>query len=298
MKSSSGKLVAIILLNYNSYDYTEACVKSLNEISYDNYKIIIVDNCSTDDSFSKLVLLESNSVHIIKSKKNGGFAYGNNIGIKYAMETGAQYFLLLNNDTLVEKDFLDRLVSSAITVNSDITTCRIMYNSDRQKLWYGGGEIDWFRQRAIHTGINEIYEAATKNQKQEVTFASGCCMLLSKRCVDRIGGLPEEYFMYYEDLDYCQNALNNQLHIVYDPDSVIYHCVSASGGGSRSPFVIEWSNRSRRRFMIKYKNNTSWIIRIIGSVLCELREIIKIIISTDRIRCFRAYFRSFSSVNS
>ena len=294
MSVLSVKSVAIVLLNYNSFDFTKECVKSLEGITYNNYKVIIVDNCSTDDSFNKLTQLESDLIHIIKSPKNGGFAFGNNIGIEYAISKGFDYVLLLNNDTIVEKNFLDELVATATREKSDITTCRIMYNSARNIIWYAGGEIDLFNQRAVHTGINTLYRSDAKEKDRNVTFISGCCMLLSRQCINKIGGLPEGYFMYYEDLDYCQNALNNHLKLVYSPASIIYHCVSASGGGSRSPFVIEWSNRSRRRFMSKYGHEISLFKLAISFFVCELREIIKIIRAPGRIKGIKAYTRSFA----
>ena len=290
--SISEPTVAIILLNYNSYDYTKACLESLQESNYENFQIVIVDNDSLDRSFEKLKQLETERIHIIQSGKNAGFAYGNNIGIRYAKNKDFDYILLLNNDTLVTKEFLTKIVFTATEFKSDITTCRIMYNDNKDMIWYGGGSIDWFNQRATHWGINTIYNGDT--EIKAVTFISGCCMLLSKNCIKRIGDLPEEYFMYYEDLDYCQHALNQGLKLIYDPKPVIYHCVSASGGGSQSPFVIEWSNRSRRRFVKKYHENLRQPKRIMSTILCEMKSIIKILKSKDRTGGLRAYYKSFS----
>ena len=100
--------VAIILLNYCNYEDTITCVKTLKKIDYENYIIFIIDNHSPNESLKKLYILKEPKIQIIDSGKNGGFAYGNNIGIQYALEAGMDYILLLNNDTQIS--FLSLLI--------------------------------------------------------------------------------------------------------------------------------------------------------------------------------------------
>ena len=102
--------IAIILLNYNNYEDTFSCVESLQRVRYPNVDIIIVDNKSTNDSLEKLYELESENIKIVDSGKNGGFAFGNNMGMKIAREENSDYVLLLNNDTIVTENFLDELL--------------------------------------------------------------------------------------------------------------------------------------------------------------------------------------------
>jgi len=167
--------IAIILLNYNNYEDTFACVESLQRIRYPNVDIIIVDNKSTNDSLEKLYELKSENIKIVDSGKNGGFAFGNNIGMEIAREENSDYVLLLNNDTIVTENFLDELLK-CFSYEDDvgIATGRIMYNSEKDKVWYAGGKIDWNNLRAIHRGINgTVY--STKGM-ENVGFASGCCL--------------------------------------------------------------------------------------------------------------------------
>lgn len=286
--------VAIILLNYCNYEDTIACIESLKRIEYSNYCIIVVDNHSPNNSLEKLTMLESSKIHIIDSGKNGGFAYGNNFGIKYALETNIEYILLLNNDTLVEPNFLSLLINDGVfKAKGDIISCRIMYNMNRNKVWYAGGKIDWNNIRAIHYNINK--NANLNDKLREVSFISGCCMLISSSCIDTIGILPEEYFMYYEDMDYCQHAKEAGAKLVYVPSSVIYHCVSASSGGNNSPFVIEWSNRARRKFFKKYKYNIPFYKRGLIRIKCELSAIVKILLSNGCIKGLIAYLKSYQN---
>ena len=187
--------IAIILLNYNNYEDTFACVESLQQVRYPNVDIIIVDNKSTNDSLEKLYELKSENIKIVDSGKNGGFAFGNNIGMEIAREENSDYVLLLNNDTIVTENFLDELLKCfSYEEDVGIATGRIMYNSEKDKVWYAGGKIDWNNLRAIHRGINgTVY--STKGM-ENVGFASGCCMMISKECLRKVGGLPEDFFMY------------------------------------------------------------------------------------------------------
>lgn len=285
--------ITIILLNYNNYSDTYKCVDSLKQVNYPNYEILIVDNRSTNDSITKLKEIESPTVHIVDSGKNGGFAYGNNVGIKLALENGADYILLLNNDTLVEPDFLTAMVKTAEnSAQIGITTCRIMYDSERTKVWYAGGIVDWKNARAIHCYMDQ--HAPEKEKIHDVTFVSGCCMMISKECANRVGDMPEDYFMYYEDLDYCVRIADLGLRLVYVPDSVIYHCVSASSGGSESPFVVEWMSRSRRRFMKRYHSKYSLLMYLFVYIKCELRTVARIVCGNRRKERLIAYVKSFT----
>lgn len=289
--------VSIVLLNYNNYKDTIACVESIQQVAYPNFNVIVVDNKSTNDSLEKLCALKNTHLKIVDSGKNGGFAYGNNVGIRIAKEENADYVLLLNNDTLVTDDFLEKLLECfSYEENVGIATCRIMYNSEREKVWYAGGEIDWNNLRAIHRGING--DKYRKKGLEEVEFASGCCMMISRKCIERIGGLPEDYFMYYEDLDYCVKTAESGYKIVYNPEGVIYHCVSSSGGGVESPFVIEWTNRSRRKLYNKYKKYIKQLYRPVICIKCEARAILKIIVShKDFVKAIHAYIKSYQTVN-
>ena len=247
------KKVAIIILNYKNSKDTIECVESLEKIKYKNFEIIIVDNDSRDESIKTLRSYFKDKYIVLESNKNGGFAYGNNVGIKYALDNGADYILLINNDTTVEKNFLDVLVETAEKdKNIGITTGLIMNYYDRNKIWYNGGEIDWNKFYGYH--LNERGNFSTVEEIKEITFATGCLMLIKKEVFETVGLLPEEYFMYYEDVDFCVMVKNNGYKIIYNSKSKIYHKVSASSGEEESPFAIEWNTRNRMKFYKKYKD--------------------------------------------
>lgn len=220
--------VAIILVNYNGYKDTVECVDSLRRIDYTNRKIIIVDNGSTDGSIDKLRLLEDEKIIIINANDNLGFSGGNNIGIQYAVNNGFRYVLLLNNDTVVEKEFLSELVNTSQENNDSVAvTSKILYEFDRKTIWYAGGTFSEKTSRTSSRGIGEI-DTGKYDNSEVVTFVSGCCMLLPTKVINQIGYMSEEYFLYSEDTDLCCKIRSYGYRLIYQPNSVIYHKVSAS----------------------------------------------------------------------
>ena len=261
-KYKMNKKVFIILLNYNSYEDTIECVESIAESEKElNYKIIIVDNNSTDDSKEKLAN-DLNYIYL-QANENGGFAKGNNIGIKYAMENGADYILLLNNDTIIEKNSISKMIKEIEKrQNVGAIGCRIMYYDNKKLINYNGGKINWLKASTIHEDYKKEYK--TNGQDFKYTeFITGCCMLIKKEVIEKVGLLPEEYFMYYEDLDYCIKVKEAGYKLGVLTTSVIYHKVSSSSGGENSPFSIKWGNRNRRIFIEKYKKYTKRVFTII-----------------------------------
>lgn len=248
-------LVYIIIINYNNYEDTIECIESLEKISYENFKILIVDNNSSNDSVNKIKDL-FNKYETIQLKNNLGFAGGNNVGIKKAIEYDADFILLLNNDTIVEANFLNEMINSFYNnaKNVGIVGPKIYSYYDKQ-ISEAEGNINFFK---FTTNNNSYNKNDNKCQpEQEVNFISGCCMLIKKEVFDKVGLLPEEYFMYYEDTDFCTKALEREFKILYNPEAVIYHKESSSTGGKDSPFSIKWNNRNRIIFMHKYKYKVS-----------------------------------------
>lgn len=270
------KKVGIILLNYNGSNDTLECIESLSNIDYKNYEIIVVDNASSIEDIAKLEKVDS-QIKLIKSKENLGFAGGNNLGIKYACEAGCDYVLLLNNDTIVEADFLNILVSE-IENNDQVGMVgpKIMYFDKKKYIWAAGGKIDFNKFSAFNLGEKEIDNGQYDELKQ-VDFISGCAMLIKKEVLDKVGGLPEEYFMYYEDVDYSLMVKKLGYKIIYTPTSKIYHKVSISTGGEESPNRIYFSNRARKIFMMKYKKEVSSAKFIAAYLYFNITRVIKLI---------------------
>lgn len=221
-------LVGIILVNFNGSRDTIECIDSLKKMTYCNYRIIAVDNNSSDDSLEKLrEKKKKTDFELLELKENRGFSAGNNAGIRLALEIGVEYILLLNNDTLAEQDFLKNLMEAVSHIpENSVTTGTIFYAGDREKIWYAGGSFNWKTAKVSHTGMGRPFEAG--NGLGEVTFISGCCMCIPAVVIQKIGFLDESYFLYEEDVDYCCRLMENGVRLYYIPSAVLYHKVSSS----------------------------------------------------------------------
>lgn len=250
------KDLAIVLVNFNGAKDTIDCVESIRRNSglKEKLEIIIVDNKSNIDDRKKLEEKLKNE-KIILSNENLGFAKANNIGIKCAMKQGFNNILLLNNDTLVEKNSLEKMLD---ILQSDraigAVSCSILYEGERDKIWFDGGSINWNRYMSIHK--NQGSKFVCKKEVMETKFITGCCIMLRRDVIENVGVLPTEYFMYFEDTDFSTMILDRGYKLKVIRDAIIYHKVSASTGGEESNFSVEWGARNRIIFMKKYKKKS------------------------------------------
>lgn len=257
------KSVFIILLNYKGYEDTTACINSLRKVSYQNYHIIVVDNCSDDGSYERLK--EENPDCIVKlAEENNGFSAGNNIGIRYAMDHGADYIMLLNNDTEVKPDFLEKMVN--VADDNIVVTPSIYFYSEPNEIWYADGRINYSRCTVSNGNDKE---------SKYCNYASGCCLLMPRKVIGKVGYWAEEYFMYYEDMDYSIRILQNGFKIFYNRDAVVYHKVGRTAG-RKSELSIYYNVRNRFYIMKKYNfEKRCWIYTLFTRIVRGIEGIIK-----------------------
>lgn len=268
--------VNIILINYNGDNDTVACVNSLRELNYENFEIVVVDNASrTQEELEKRL---HNSVVYLKSAENLGFSGGNNIGIRYAIEHGADYVLLLNNDTVVESNFVEKLVDAAGRHrDAGILTGKIVYYSKPDYIWYAGGYMNLDRARIHHYHIKE--KDFKDTTEKTVTFATGCLMMIPRSIIEKYGGLDDTFFMYSEDAEFCSRIMENGYKIWYIPTAKIYHKVSASSGGAGSKLSQYYRTRNEMYLVARCANH-----KIFGCCCCMLRLIKRIIVGQFEIK--------------
>lgn len=258
------KSVWVSLINFKGRENTIDCLNSLGKAVKDNFelKVVVVDNSSS----GKLTLPKYPfPLKILLSKKNLGFSGGHNLGIKYALENGADYILVLNNDTLVDNNLISELLRS---IGSDpmvgIAAPKIYFASgfefhkDRYKkavlgkvIWYAGGVMDWKNVLASHRGVDEV-DKGQFNKTESTSFASGCCMLIKKEVFEKVGLFEEKYFLYYEDNDFCIRAQKRGFGIIFVPEAVVWHKNASSAGGSGSELQDYYITRNRLIFGMKY----------------------------------------------
>lgn len=222
---------SVVLVNYNGYKDTVDCLKSLSRVDYDNFDVIVVDNASTElPTKDEMAYIKSQAL-FLPVQHNLGFSGGNNIGIEQAIKNGAAYVLLLNNDTTVEPDFLKNMVEAAKNGRDvGIVTGKIRFFSRPDYIWFGGGYFDNRDGKIGHERYNIKDNEQFNSPVRNISFASGCLMLIPIGAVQKVGLLEEKYFLYSEDTDYCCRIRKAGLNILFCEKAVIYHKVSASTG--------------------------------------------------------------------
>lgn len=291
------KSVWVSLINFKGRENTIDCLNSLEKITKDgfNLQVVVVDNGSSE----KLTLPKySLPLKIISSKKNLGFSGGHNLAVKLALEKGADYILILNNDTFVDKNLVLELFNSmesnpiiGIAAPKIYFAPGFEFHKDRYKkeelgkvIWYAGGIMDWKNVLASHRGVDEVDKG--QFDKEELTdFSSGCCMLVKKEVFEKIGLFDERYFLYYEDNDLCQRAKNNGFEIDYSPKAFLWHKNASSAGGSGSDLQDYYITRNRLIFGMKYaplRSRVSLIREALGFILngrgCQRRGVFDFLI--------------------
>lgn len=286
--------VSIIILNWNGWEDTIECLESVYQITYPNYDVIVVDNGSEDESVEKIkeyaegklpvksrffeyttenkplqyieLSLEeaekttahapsNNNLILIKSGKNFGFAEGNNIGIRYAFKAlNPEYVLLLNNDTVVDRDFLTELVN--VTESDEMIAFAgpknyyYDYHGRTDVINFAGGKITMWRGKSEHIGRGDIDEG----QYDRITstdYVTGACLLARRKTIEEVGLFDPVYFLYWEDTDWCMRARKAGFKLLYVPKAKIWHKVSASSKPKKNPIIAYYFTRNRSRFIMK-----------------------------------------------
>ncbi len=245
------KSVTIIIVNWNGINDTIECIESLNKINYEDFSVFVVDNNSIDKINIEVlqeIAKKYDKVKVIFNSINSGFAGGNNLGITYAKALNPDYYLLINNDTIVDNNFLINLIACAESSDAGIVAPVIYYYSQPEKVWSAGGKISKLKGSGFHNSKLDSKKTLCK----EVTFVSGCCMLIKKEIIDRIGLLDESYFLYLEDTDYCARVIKSGFKIYLAYNSIIYHKVSQSISKFDKPLSLYYVTRNRLFFIKKH----------------------------------------------
>jgi GT2 family glycosyltransferase len=214
--------VSIITLTWNSYEVTRDCLLTLKKLDYPNFEIIVVDNGSTDGSQEQLDR-DFPEVRHLRNRTNLGFSGGNNVAIRDALARNADYLLLLNNDTIVSPTFLRELVQVAESDEKiGLLNPKIYYFEPPDRIWYAGGLRKPWRVFPKHLGLHKR-DDGSYNETREVTFITGCALLVKAAVVRKIGLLDEIFFLGFEDADWSVRALQAGFKGVYVPAAVIWH---------------------------------------------------------------------------
>lgn len=284
-------MIYIVVLNWNSDRDTIKCIKSLLQLnSVHEFKIIICDNDSKKESaqaienylntefINKFIILNEQDTNVcqisdekiifIKNKKNYGYAGGNNVGLKLAMmQEDMRYCWVLNNDTEVDQNALQALVDKMLT-NTKIGICgsRLVEMENRKSVQALGGVINpWFcitKEIGSEFTINDKIDEAEWEEK--IDFVVGASLFFSKVCLEKVGLLCEDYFLYYEEIDYCNRVKDFGLNIGIASKSIVYHeqGVSTGTGSSKSDIADFCQVRNRVLIAKKFYKKNIYIVKL------------------------------------
>lgn len=256
------KTLFIVIVSFNGGETLVRLVDSLSKEKVSGWEVnMVMVNNNSDDSYlrslrsldpsTEFTLSSSNvlgmTIRVIKNKKNIGFAAGCNVGIRYALENSADSILLLNQDTIVESDFFMPLVNNS----ADIVAPVIKFKRGNNWIYDLGGKVNWWCGRTKHV---EFFKRAPLAKLQGVSliidYVSGCCMLVKREVLEKIGLLDEQFFLYFEDVDFCLRAKRAGFKVAVESASVINH--ELIEGKEKSIFQKYHLLRSNFIFINKY----------------------------------------------
>lgn len=257
-------LVYCVILSWNGRRLTVDCVRSVLDMDYPRFSVIVVDNASSDNSVEALeeagaAAIASGRLTVIENAENLGFAGGNNVGLDAAFRNGADYVLLLNNDTVVDRRLLAELVRETEPRPSvGISGPKIYYHEPPDRIWFAGGEVFLHRGISRHTGIRDV-DRGQYDRVRCCDYITGCAMLVRRSVYESIGGLDTAYRLYSEDADYCMRASRMGFQMLYVPSAKVWHKISASTGGQINQKKIRLRLESSFLFYRRYARWYHWL---------------------------------------
>ena len=259
--------VCVVLLNWNGRDDTLACLDSLERSDYPHLEIVVVDQGSQDGLVEVLRRREPH-VKLLANEENLGFTGGNNQGIRYGLENGADYILLLNNDTVVDTQCISELVRVAGS-NPAVAAVgpKIYLYHEPDRIWSVGGIVDFSENVGQMRGYGRI-DRGQFDELAEVDFISGCAVMVHREVVEAVGLLSEEFYpAYYEDADWGVRIRTAGYVNLVVPSARIWHKASTSTGGDYNPTSKYLMGHHAVVFMKKYATWYQWVKWFIFAVL-------------------------------
>ena len=265
--------VSIVIVNHSGDQYTTGCLDSLLNLAQtsDAIHVFVVDNGSPHNYElpKRFTATKTFDLTLLRSESNLGFTGGNNMGIHAAIERyNSDFVLLVNNDTLVDPNCLQSLLHFAQQYPNAGIICPKIYfakghefhslsyaRSEKGKvIWYAGGAIDWANLDCHHRGVDELDRGQFALQIVS-DFATGCCALIRRETLEKIGYLDKQFFLYYEDADWSEKSIRSGYQIGYCDSAIVWHINAGSSQGPGSTIQLYYQTRNRLIFFWRYGSN-------------------------------------------
>ena len=253
------RLVGIVILNWNGYEDSCNCLRSLMELNYHAVKVWVVDNASSNNEADRLKV-EFPWANIVPLKENIGFCGGCNEGMKKAMQAGAEYIMLLNNDALVTPSLLDELITGYSSLkNPGAVSPLIMHYPETEKIWFS--EAKWMTnwstgEAGFSLNNGKEYDALSKLPPYKSEFACGCCLFVSAAVVKQIGLFDERYFAFFDEAEWCARMNKKGFQSYSIPTAKMFHKV----GGTVPSLVMTYL--ITRNKLLWIRENLSWFRKL------------------------------------
>ena len=248
--------VTLVVLNWNNAGDTLQCLASLESLTYPNYGLLVVDNGSTDDSVQRIRAVYP-TVTLLETGENLGYAGGNNVGIRYALEHEADLICILNNDVAVAPDFLEPLFSVLLSdPKMGVVTPLIADMANPDYAWTLGAALNRRNATVLRLFTGEKVRNVIIKAPFEVDVAPGSAMLVRREVFENVGLMNEDFFLYYEESDWSLLVKKAGYRIVAVPQSLVWHKVSAALGES-SPVIDYYMQRNYLLFITRHWSGIS-----------------------------------------
>ncbi len=284
--------LAIVTVTYNSATVVDDFLESLTvNMLMPRVRLYLVDNASADNTLKRVDKYKGLiDMVVVENAKNLGAAAGNNQGISAALADGADWILLVNNDTVLPEGTLTGLIDTAKKQGLHILSPTILGNEPQESIWYAGGTISPYQGMKVrHQDFGASVLAAPRGLRK-TQYASTCCLLLHRDVLCRIGGLDEEYFVYFEDVDFAVRAKSAGFTYWVTGDYRIVHKASSLTGGYLSSFSVRWISRN---WVVVARKQCSSFQRVAGLAYMQLWMLARLLTRRDTLARYRLRQRSF-----
>lgn len=250
--------VWVIVLNWNGREVIEECLDSLLAMDYPDFKVMVVDNASTDGS-AEAVAADYPQVTLLRMRENALYAGGNNAGVESALSLGAEAVMLVNNDTVAHRDLLGRLAEALFgDPRAGVAGPKIFYHDAPDVIWSAGGKVIVPLGLVHHMGIRRA-DSGRYSTLREVDYLTGCCLLVRAEAFRAVGPLDTSYAIYGEDVDWCLRARRKGWKSLFVPEAHLWHKVSHSSGGGLTPFKAYYKMRSNVLIFRRFARPIHWL---------------------------------------